>query len=152
MDYSNKIDGYNFTEIYTQIKIINDEINHYDTEIYKPRFAQNAENYKTVNSRENYEKVIIPVFKNTSKQHENSIHFEHSISSKNASPNKEQTMINANNNEFTNKDNELDSLNDKVNENIQQLYDTLNKNGLKNDKKNTKNIMKTNNDNARNEK
>ena len=51
---------YNLREIYTHIKINNNEVDQYDAEIYRLRFPY-IENYKPTNFRENYEKVIIPI-------------------------------------------------------------------------------------------
>ena len=131
--FTAKIDGYNFREIFTQIKMINDETDLYDREIYKPKFPSEKDMTQN-NTRENYEKII-PIVKQPLKNQINTALNTHS--SKNASPLKEEAKYhyNTNNGEIT-MENELGTLNEKVNDNIQQLYDTLYKNTIKNTKSN----------------
>ena len=108
---------------------------HYDAEIYRPKFPQNQDTNKS-SIRDNYEKVIVPVVKNNNKPNEKSLHSNTSY--KEGSPEGEENkQYNYANTEKSIKENELESLGGKVNENIQQLYDTLYKNGIKSERKGT---------------
>jgi len=133
--YLNKIDGYNFRELFTQIKIINDEMEQYDAEIFRPKFPQNLDNSRA-SFRENYEKVIVPVVKNNCKANDKTL--QSNSSYKEASPEVEEIkQMNYTNTEKSIKENEQESIGVKVNENIQQLYDTLYKNSIKSERKGT---------------